>query len=370
MSDRDPSVSDEEWAAFVEAARKDGVGSGSVPEPRRRGFRRRPVRHEPEGWRTGPAWREMNGRGRARRQVKGVVGITLAAGLLLLALRPDLITDRLPEGFGGPGETAPLAAETARPTAPPSSEVFPDHPTLKEPFKGSPALGWANGAAGIEVPRAKAVGGMSSEEVAHALDSVKRFLVAANLDKATLRGERPTGAIKLLDPLQKDVRAYIHRSLDEPDENNDPLGLFSRFDPAEVRLAGDVVKARGRMTFEAGERSGEVQVHVDYTFVYPLVKTRPGFDEVARTVVRRQMTFALYDPAKIMTTRGLLYVLRMDESAGNSDCARDGDGFLHPQFSEDLINAAPLPGGPEIDPYDRSKDLADLPKACGTVTRT
>ncbi|MFJ8664564.1 hypothetical protein [Streptomyces sp. NPDC093600] len=367
MSEKDPSVSDEEWAAFVEAARKDGVGTGPVPEPRRR-RPRRPKRHEPEGWRTGPAWREMNGRGKARRQVKGAVGITLAAGLLLFAVRPDLVTDRWPEGLGGPGATTPLSAETARPSAAPSQEILPDRPTLKEPFKGSPALRWADGAAGIELPRARAVGGMSKKEVAAALDTVGRFLVAANLDRATLRGERPTDAIELLDPLQKDVRPRIDRWLAKPGRDSDPLWLFSRFDPAEVRLAGDVVKTRGRMTFEAGERSGEVQVHADYTFVYPLVKTRPGFDEVARTVVRRQMTFALYDPAKIVATRGALFVLRMDESAGNSDCARDGDGFLRPQFSEDLISAVP-PGGPEIDPYDRSKDLGDLPKKCGTVTR-
>ncbi|MFF8607606.1 hypothetical protein ACF06X_16855 [Streptomyces sp. NPDC015346] len=368
MSEKGPSVSDEDWAAFVEAARKDGVGSGAVPEPRRR--LRRPERSEPEGWRTGPAWREMDGRGKARRQVKGVVGITLAAGLLLVVLRPELVTDRLPQGLGGPGATTPLSAETARPSAPPSQEVLPDRPTLKEPFKGSPALRWADGAAGIEVPKAKAVGGMSREEVAGALDSVRRFLVAANLDPATLRGERPTDAIELLDPLQKDVRPRIDRWLTEPDKDNNPLWLFSRFDPAEVRLAGDVVKTRGRMTFEAGERSGEVRVHADYTFVYPLVKTRPGFDEVARTVVRRQMTFALHDPAKVVTTRGMLSVLRMEESAGNSDCARAADGFLHPQFSEDLAGAAPHPGGPEIDPYDRSKDIGDLSHTCGTVTRT
>ncbi|WP_329117161.1 hypothetical protein [Streptomyces sp. NBC_01353] len=382
MSDKDPSVSDEDWAAFVEAARKDGVGSGAVPEPRRRRLRRRErperherrdrhERHEPEGWRTGPAWRETNGRGKARRQVKGVVGITLAAGLLLFALRPELITDRLPEGLGGPGDDTPLAAETARPTEAPPEEALPDRPTLKEPFKGSPALRWADGAAGIELPQAKAVGGLSKAQVAQGLDTARRFLVAANLDPATLRGQRPTAAIELLEPRQNDVRGIVDRALARPDEKHNPLWLFSRFDPAEVRVVGDVVKTRGRTTFVAGERQGEVLIHADYTFVYPLVKTRPGFDEVARTVVRRQMTFALYDPSsRILTTPGKLYVLRMDEFAGNDDCTRDGTGFLHPEFSEDLA-AKPPRTGPEVDPYDRSKDLDRTEKDCtGVVTRT
>lgn len=107
-------------------------------------------------------------------------------GVAVVAVRPELVTDNLPDG--GESDVAPLAQETARPTAAPSGDAFPDRPTLKDPFRGSPAVRWADGAAGIVPPEAKAVGGMSKEQVAHALRSTKEVLVAANLDPATLRG--------------------------------------------------------------------------------------------------------------------------------------------------------------------------------------
>ncbi|MET9372997.1 hypothetical protein ABZX98_02425 [Streptomyces sp. NPDC002992] len=266
MSEKDPSVSDEEWAAFVEAARKDGVGVGPAPKARRRRFARREAasQGQPEGWRTGPAWQEMKGRSKVRRQVKGVVGITLAAGLLLLALRPDLITDRLPVGLGG-SEDTPLAAETARPTEAPAREMLPDRPTPEEPFKGSPALRWADGAAGIQVPQAAAVGWMSKDQVAAALKRTKEFLVAANLDPAVIQGGKPEAALRLLDPQQSDLRPRLEKALATPTAENDPTHVFSRFDPAEVRLVGSVVKTRGRMTVEkgTGKNAGTVLIHTD-----------------------------------------------------------------------------------------------------------
>ncbi|MFB7371717.1 hypothetical protein ACFC0D_17925 [Streptomyces sp. NPDC056222] len=378
MSEK-PSVSDEEWASFVEAAQRDGVGVTPSGKSLGKGLgkglgkARIPKRRRPVRPRSGP------GRSERKRQVKAVVGIALVAGLALVAVRPQLVTDRLPDSVTSGLPTSwtsrteddtPLAAETARPTEAPPEGALPDRPTRKEPFRGSPALRWADGAAGIELPPAKAVGGLSKAQVAQGLDTARRFLVAANLDPATLRGQRPTAAIELLEPRQNDVRGIVDRALTRPDEKHNPLWLFSRFDPAEVRVVGDVVKTRGRTTFVAGERQGEVLIHADYTFVYPLVKTRPGFDEVARTVVRRQMTFALYDPSRILATPGKLHVLRMDEFAGNDDCTRDGTGFLHPEFSEDLA-AKPPRTGPEVDPYDRSKDLDRAEKDCtGVVTRT
>ncbi|WP_311137350.1 hypothetical protein [Streptomyces sp. I6] len=293
-----------------------------------------------------------------------------ALALAVVAIRPELVVDRLPGAGGGSGtDAAPLAAETAPPTAAPSGDLFPDMPTLEEPFRGSPAVAWADGVAGIEVPEARAVGGMSRDQVAHALRSTKELLVASNLDRATLRGEHPAKALGLLDPLQKDGHGLMEKGLRDPREDQDPLWLLSRFDPAEVRVAGDTVKTRGRLTFAKGDRDGSVEVKADYTFVYPLVKAEPGADEVARTIVRRELTVALYDPAGTVTTPGRLVVIAWKSTTGNTDCARDGDGFLHPQFRTDLA-PGPEGSGPAVDPYDRSKDLDALPQECGTVTRT
>ncbi|WP_405439096.1 hypothetical protein OG373_16930 [Streptomyces avidinii] len=316
---------------------------------------------EPPGWRTGPAWQE---RRRGPRRLGIALAVACIAGLALVAVRPELLIDRLVGEAGALGAGAgapPPAAESVRPTAPPPP-VAPDEPTLQDPFRGSPALQWADGAAGIEVPEATAVGGMSKETVADALQKTRRFLVAANLDPATLRGERPAEALALLDPLQPEIPQRLEQYLTRPTEQDTPVTVFTRFDPAEVKPVGDVVKVRGGMRVEKGE-PGEVLVVTDYTFVHPLTK---GGTSVQRTIVRRQITLALLDPVRWETTRGRLQLREYHAEWSNVEC-RAGDGFLHPQFPLDAATG-PAATGPAVDPYDRGSGVRG--DGCGTITRS
>nr|WP_250287922.1 hypothetical protein [Streptomyces atroolivaceus] len=371
--DGEGSVSDEQWAELVRQAESGGTGAPKEPSARarmvtarlraldeeaaagrRRGRKNKPAEPwRPEGWRTGPTWEETHGRARKRRRLAAVLGFAVVVAILVITMRPSLLTDHLPGG----GDSA-----DAGPAAGPVGVADADRPTREEPFRGSPALHWADGAAGIELPEAEATGGMSKAEVEHALRATRQLLISANLDPATLRGESPDEALELLDPLQKGERERLERSLAEPSEEQDPLMLFSRFDAEEAQLAGDVVKTRGRMTFEAGA-AGSVEVHTDYTFVYPLV--RPGGDEVARTIVRRRLTTALHDPERFAATRGKLSVVSSQQNVGNTDC-ETYDGFLHPAFPSD--SAEPVPAGPDVDPYDRGEWQPEGP--CGKLTRT
>nr|QVN25659.1 hypothetical protein [Streptomyces sp.] len=371
--DGEGSVSDEQWAEIVRQAESGGADAPKEPSARarmvtarlraldeeaaagrRRGRKNRPAEPwQPEGWRTGPTWQETHGRARKRRRLAAVLGFVVVVAILVITMRPGLLTDHLPGG-GDSADTGPVAG--------PAGVADADRPTPEEPFRGSPALHWADGAAGIELPEAAATGGMSKDEVEHALRATRQLLIAANLDPATLRGEKPDEALGLLDPLQEGERERLERSLAEPSEELDPLMLFTRFDSEEARLAGDVVKTRGRMTFGAGA-AGSVEVHTDYTFVYPLVK--PGGDEVARTIVRRKLTTALHDPERFAATRGKLSVVSSQQNVGNTDC-ETYDGFLHPSFPSDSPH--PGPAGPGVDPYDRNEWQPD--GSCGKLTRT
>ncbi|MFE3518860.1 hypothetical protein [Streptomyces sp. NPDC059166] len=380
------SVSDEQWEEFVAQAESRSPEAPKEPSARARmvtarlraldeeaaaaqrsGRRwgRKPKQTEPwqpEGWRTGPAWQEMNGRSRKRSRLAGGLGFVVVMGLLVIAMRPSLLTDHLPGGGVAPdADTTRLLSETAPPSAAPPREA-PDRPTQAEPFRGSPALRWADGARGIELPEARATGGMSKEEVADALDKTRRLLVESNLNPATLRGERPESVLRLLDPHPSGAREQLKDSLSEPSESNDPVMLVSRFDPDEAEVLGDVVKVRGRMTFKAGE-PGSVKVDADYTFVYALRKT--GSDDVARTIVRRRMTAVMYDPERWDATPGKITLQTYESSVGNTECDVY-DGFLHPWFDGD--DHATAPGDELVDPYDRS-EWRDS-KECGTTTRT
>ncbi|MEU8792002.1 hypothetical protein [Streptomyces sp. NPDC048643] len=387
-----PAVPDDVWERFARDSERD-IRSSAPKEPSararlvterlrqedareserasRRIFRRSPPRPvQPEGWRTGPAWREMDGRAARRRRLWAVLGIPLAVAVVVVAMKPSLLPG---DPFGtsaeaaDPVNAAPLPVETAAPTAPPSAGDSAT-PTLDRPFAGSPAERWADGAAGIVLPKATPVGSLTEEQVATALDNTKKLLVGANLDPATLRGERPAAAVAVLDPKVPGMIRDVNRWLRAPDREHDPLVLFSRFDPDEARPVGKVVKTRGRITFKAGKNAAVV-VHADYTFVYPVTPADGNSTEVARTIVRRVVDVAFSDPRKFQVTPGKVRIVEFSEDIGNSACDVY-DGFLHPQFDSTGSPGA-APTGPTTDPYDRSRDIGSATTGgCGTVSRT
>ncbi len=368
--DSGSSISDEEWERFLREAER-GTPDSAPKEPSARArmvaerLRMQEARGErPEAWRAGPASLPTGGRTGRRRRLWTALAVTLAVAAAVVAVRPSLLPGD-PFGTGDPEAAAsPLPAETAAPTAPPGA-VAPDRPTLDEPFAGSPAARWADGETGIVLPKATPVGGLSKAQVDQALRQTRKLLIAANLDPATLRGKRPQAALDVIEPRQSDLLDLLDTALRKPDEKHDPLSMFSRFDPDEARLVGDVVKTRGRMTFKAGERSS-VAVHADYTFVYPVVRA-DGRPEVTRTIVRRVLDIELSDPARYQVTPGKITVRRYDRETGNSAC-QVYDGYLHPQFDTSDPTGAP-PTGPTTDPYDRSRELGAGGPDCGTVSR-
>jgi hypothetical protein len=359
-----PSISDEELEAFLrEAAQGGAAGAPKEPSARARMVARR-LREEPappSGWRTGPPLYERERRGRRKRRLGAVIGVALTAGLAVVAIRPSLLLDRLP---GGGDE--PSAASSAPVTPSGGAE---GGPTPDAPFRGSPARSWAEGADAIEVPAAKAVGGLSAEQVELALRRTKEFLVASNLDPEVRRGGQPDEALALLDPKQPDMLPDARRSLRSPDREHDPVTLFTRFDPDEARPVGGVVKVRGEMTYEAG-KPGQVRVRADYTFVYPMARAGDGAEGITRTIVRRELTMLLSDPSRWAATPGRLQVERYDAAFFNVSCENDG-GYLHPSFP----TAAPTgtaPTGEARDPYDLETPLKGVIEGggCGTASRT
>ncbi|GGW83842.1 hypothetical protein GCM10010297_00380 [Streptomyces malachitofuscus] len=359
----------------AQAARSGGGG-----RKRRWGRKRTPPQPaQPEGWRTGPAWQEMSGRASRRRRVWSAVGVVVAAALAVVAVNPSAALSWLPGGLGdgwgtqdgaGPSTAPPLAPETARPSAAPS-DAPPDVPTRENPYAGSPAARWESGADAIRLPEAKAVGGVSATRVEAALKRTKQFLVAANLDPAVLKGGRPAKALALVDPSEKDLLAELRAALSRPTVKNDPTWTFTRFDPDEVELVGEV-RVRGRMTVEAGRGgAGKAVIKADYTFVYPVARAGGG-DEVTRSIVRRTLEVVAMDPARFRFTEGHLWIADYNGEIANDDC-REGDGVIRPQFFADR-QEGPEPSGEARDPYDRSRELkrpeaAAAPEDCGVVTR-
>lgn len=365
---KDGSISDEELARFLREAEAGTRGAPEEPSARARmvAGRLREEPGRPDGWRTHQPPRRRRG-----RTAWYAAGLLAALALLVVALAPDRVTGWFGGEGGDGGQDAPLAAESTRPSRPPASEAAAQPPTVERPFRGSPAARWGDGVAGIHMPSARATGWMSKARVAQALMRSRDFLAASSLDPGVLRGERPRKAIALINPHQQDVRSYLTRAFRTPSRKNDPLLLFSRFAKAEVRLAGDVVKTRGRMTFREGKR-GAVEVVTDVTYVYPVVRAAAGSDEVARTVVRREVVMSWDDPARVVTEPGTFSLVSYTADVSNGGCDVF-TGYFAPAFSAD--RGTDPESGTEVDPYDRSTSMdarmrESADDECGIATRS
>ncbi|WP_331750703.1 hypothetical protein [Streptomyces sp. NBC_00046] len=363
-------MSEEEWERFLRESVAGVDGAPVEPSARARQVERqlRERSGQPEGWRTySPA--------RPRRRTGWyVTGLVAVLALLVVALFPQQVVGWFGGDDGGQ-DAAPLAAESESPQEAPGAERdLP--PTLAEPFRGSPAARWADGAAGITVPPARATGWMDAAQVERALRQSRDFLVAAGLNSRVLRGERPTKAIALLNPHQKDVQEYLRTSLSSkaPTGKTDPLLLFSRFRPEQSRLVGDVVRTRGRLTYREGKH-GAVEVTADVTFVYPVTAAgdRGRDAEVVRTIVRREVVMSWDDPAEVITEPGTMSLVSYALDMVNGGCSAP-TGYFEPPFG--TADEQRTDEARRVDPYDRSKpiDTGDGTTAtgndCATATRS
>lgn len=363
------SVSDEEWERFLRESVAGAPGAPVEPSARARevGRRLRERPGQPEGWRSYSP-------GRPRRRTGWYAAGLAAVALLAVALFPQQLVGWFGDEGGQDG--TPLAAESQNPRQAPGAEPSL-RPTLAEPFRGSPAARWADGTAGIAVPEARATGWMDTAQVEQALQKSRAFMAAAGLDSHVLRGERPTKAIALLNPHQKDVQEYLRSALSStaPTSDTDPLRLFSRFRPERARLVGDVVKTRGRLTYREGKR-GAVEVTADVTFVYPVTPAAgdAGQDaEVIRTIVRRKVVMSWDDPAEVITEPGTMSLVSYALDMTNGGCSGP-TGFFEPPFG--IAEKQSADTARQVDPYDRSKpiDTSDRTTAagngCATATRS
>ncbi|MER6910081.1 hypothetical protein ABT354_00180 [Streptomyces sp. NPDC000594] len=358
-------MSDEEWERFLQESVEGVPDAPSEPSARARTVARR-LRENP----AEPApWRAYSPAQPKRRTGWYVAGLLASVAVLVAVLLPGGVTDWF---GGGDGARAAGDERTAAGTPPAGAAAAgtEQRPTREEPFRGSPAARWASGTAGIALPTARATGWMSEAQVARALERTREFLAASSLDPEVLRGGRPGRAIEMINPHQRDVQDFLSASFRAPDRDDDPLTLFSRFDPERARPLGDDIRTRGRLTFREGD-DGALRVAADVTFVYPVTRAAGG-DEVARTIVRREVVVDWDTPARVVTKPGTLSLVSHTVHTTNGGCG-PVTGYLRPRFGTPA--ASGTDGGPAVDPYDRSTPMAERMRRsggeeCGTATRS
>jgi hypothetical protein len=261
----------------------------------------------------------------------------------------------------GPSPTPPAARASAS-TPPPAI-------TAADPFAASPAADYADGAAGIVLPAARATGEFSAAEVAGAYLTVRKILIAANLDWPTLRGGTPAALEGLL---VRQQRTWFTANLDKTGLTKAGAYRTSRvwvasFFPGSSAFAGDIVKVRGLPIRTAQAKySGRTTLRIttDYLFVYAVES--PGVpSSLVRVVARSEATvyFAQWDdPGGSLEP----WIAGIQTSYAGAQCGST-DGFIHPAFPQ-VGPGKVRPSGAPVDPYDLN--APQVTKGCQLTTGT
>lgn len=204
-------------------------------------------------------------------------------------------------------------------------------PAPSDFFAGSPAASYEDGEAGIVMPAAAAMAGLSRTDVEAAYARVKRILVAADLDPATVYDGDTKALAGALDPGQ--AKGLASRRV-----------WMNAFAPGSAVAATPTVKVHGTVTPSAAKDG--LTVRTDHNFVYAVhPPKRP--DRVQRVVVRRTVTFTVSREGGDVR----VWISRMGRVAAPAPCSIT-DGWIRPIYPGD-------PGGGGAsqteDPYDMSK---------------
>jgi hypothetical protein len=348
----------------LSAAERAKAGAQRAKEARKRAAR--------DARRAEQAARRATGRpSTPRRWLLGsliiVVAVAIVSGLFWLsvgrALRKPGDTTVPPSppsstvsSVSTPASTASSAAQTAAAGGPPA-----------DPFAGRPADNWANGAAGIVIPAAHAVGGYTTAQVTSAYQTTRKLLIAAALNGPTLLGGPPTAFAGLLTRQQRtQFLAGLNRTgVDKQGNELSTRALVTSFAPGSARFIGTVIKVYGTMNARATVDQGRkvLAVEVDYRFVYPVEP--PGAPTDWMRVVGEisgPVEFGNWDQASSPFQPWVLF------SNGTAGARCDSsDGYVHPDYP----NSAPdkvKPSGPAVDPYSLATEPAS--GTCGSAVRT
>lgn len=268
---------------------------------------------------------------------------------------------------GGPNDTQLVTNGAVPPkVTKPLSPLTQSGPPA-DPFSGSPADKWADGAAGFAIPAARSHGQYSATQVESAYQTTKKLLVAASLDQQSVLGGAPTA---FADLLTQDQRSEFTSRLNKIglDKYGDPLstrGWIVQFAPGTTKLVGSKIKVRGTMSAGAAKDGGDpvLRVTIDYIVVYAVEPPRAPADWM-RVVAQFEghLDFAHWPEADTPF-----------EPWWNAAPAVAGircgvkDGFVHPDYPSGPPGSSTA-SGPAVNPYAFGEPSSSA--ACRPTTGT
>lgn len=260
---------------------------------------------------------------------------------------------RIGHSASGPGgiRVSQTVTNGALPPGAKRSSPLTDSGPPADPFAGSPADKWADGAAGIVVPAARPIGQYPGPKVGYAYQMTKKLLVAAALDKQALNGGAPTAFANLL---TQDQRTQFVSQLDKigTDKYGDALSTRSwimQFAPGTATLIGSAIKVHGTMSAIATKDSGGypiLQVKLDYLVVYAIEPPEKPADWM-------RVVSHFYGTVDFGSWRDADTPFEpwWDAAPGTAGAlCGTRDGFNHPDYP-DGTSGSVAPSGAPVNPY-------------------
>ncbi|WP_309115105.1 hypothetical protein [Saccharothrix sp.] len=261
--------------------------------------------------------RRRKARWRARSgKVVSAVALVAIAALLFGLYRQGVL------GFGEAGNTA--AAPTTTGKVAPVARVDPERP-----FEGTPAAGWADGAAGIVVPEAQPVGEFSAEQVADAYQRTKAALIASRLDRKAVEGHDVSAFIDLF---AEDQQEHLRTDFDGTHDPEVSI-VVTRIAKGQQLLPVEP-KVSGTMRAEAGEE-GELVVRTNYVVAYAFATALPVVDPMEIvSVVRVEADYLVRSGNRFRPASRGLWRGAMKGFNYSIACEASKTGFIAPWITE------------------------------------
>jgi hypothetical protein len=250
----------------------------------------------------------------SRRRSRRAIAI-IAVAIALVVVAAGLFGTRI-LGVWGP-DSEPSAEPT--PTPSPTASAAPS------PFDGTPAENFAEGADGIVLPEAEAIGDFTADQVAEALEQVRDALIAARLDRSMLVDHDLETFISLL---IADQQPGLRDAVDSAE-----FGAFPTQIAVDASPASAPPRVQGSFSYEATDAGPDrpiLEVVTRFAWVYAFEATDSGSGSGYRlVVVREELVWQVRDEPWIESSQGLsLYTVAVQ--AWGVDCDAYDDGLLNP----------------------------------------
>jgi hypothetical protein len=292
--------------------------------------------------------RRSGGRRRATQALSWTIAIVVLATVGLLSWRH--YAPRMGSTVAG-GTVSNLNPATAGPPA--------------DPFAGTPADQWADGAAGIVIPAAKPVGHFSASQVEAAYAATKRLLIAETLDKQTLAGGAPTAFADLLTPSARSqfLSGLNVRGAYRTGQSRSTRSYVESFAPGTAQLIGSVIKVKASMSAQTYRESGMLvlAIKVSDLTTYPI--ERPGHPGTWMRVVAD--VFGFFSFAHWDNQSGSLQPWDQTIVANTGVECPMTDGWVHPVYPS--MRTIPASGPDGGNPYT---PVSAAPSALPTAVPT